>query len=819
MNRSPVSDHRADEPVPIAPVTAWPRVLAPRLPAPLTPLVGREEEIARVAALVRDPAVRPLTLTGPGGVGKTRLALQVAADVAEEFADGVAFVELAAVRDSELVAPTIAQTLGVRSAGRHPIDALKTALHDQELLLVLDNFEQVIEAGPQVTELLAACPRLTVIVTSRSLLHLAGERRFAVPPLGLPDPDGLASAEQIERSAAVRLFVERAHAVNPDFAMVAADAPVVATICARLDGLPLAIELAASRSALLTSADLIDRLDNGHHILKGGARDAPVRQQTMRNAVAWSHDLLDAEEQALFRRLAVFAGGFSLEAAEAVVAEGGRRKADVSSSSPAFRLPPSASVLDGLASLVEKSLIQRVEKGHGVALLAMLETIREYAADRLAASGEEVALRRRHAAYFLGLAERYAFADLLPDDERAIARLEAEHPNLRAALAWFAATGQAEHLLRLTAALGRYWSGQGYYREGRDWLERALSVGGGAPTRVRARALVLCGIIALFQGAESEANERLTTGLSLSRSHDDAVHAAQALIGLGALAMDQGDDLRATAFLEEAIAEAEAIADQRLAAIMAGRAFDNLGVAARMQGDLALAAARHEEALRRDRATGYVVGIVIDVGDLGDVARDQGDYGRAMTYYREALSLVDERVGTRSVTEQIEGVAVVAAAVGQPARAARLFGAVEALRGRAGLSFRFPADQIAHERGVAATRAALGEQAFAAAWAAGRALSRDEAMAEALEPFALSGDVRPANLTRRELEVLRLLVAGHTDREIADVLFIGRRTVEGHVARVFDKLGVRTRAAAVAVALAAGLVEVPAAPAPSPEGR
>jgi predicted ATPase len=363
---------------------------AARLTAPLTTLVGREPEIAAVAALLREPTVRLVTLTGPGGVGKTRLALAVAGELAGEFADGVAFVELAAVRDPALVGEAIVQALGIRRTDDQPAQATLTALlRDHELLLVLDNFEHVVTAGPQLTELLWAGPRLKALVTSRSLLHVSGEQAAAVPPLALPE--------------AARLFAERARAMRADFALTADAAPAVAEICARLDGLPLAIELAAARGGVFSPAALLARLEQRLPLLTAGPRDLPARQRTMRDAIAWSHELLTAFEQAVFRRLAVFVGGFAVEVAEAVCAE-----ADV------------AAIVESLASQsLLRAVVPAADGPGGEARLTMLETVREFAEERLAASDEEPAIRRAHSTYYAALGERYSLADLLPDGERS----------------------------------------------------------------------------------------------------------------------------------------------------------------------------------------------------------------------------------------------------------------------------------------------------------------------------------------------------------------------------------------------------------------
>jgi predicted ATPase len=422
--------------------SAFPNTLGPvvdpepppenNLPAQLTPLIGREREIATVKEILQREEVRLLTLTGPGGVGKTRLGLRVAADLIEDFEDGVRFVSLAVIRDPELVVVTIARALELEEAGeRSPLERLKAHLREKRLLLLLDNFEHVVETAPAVAELLRACSRLKALVTSREVLHLSGEHEFPVPPLELPDTEHPSDIEALSRKASVALFIQRAQAVEPDFRMTGENAPAVSGICRRLDGLPLAIELAAARTRLLTPQALLTRLHHRLRVLTGGARDAPARQQTLKRTIEWSYALLAADEQQLFRRLAVFVGGCTLEAVVNAAGE------------------PETEVLEGLEALVEKSLLRRVEQVNGEPRLSMLETIREYALERLAMCGEEEDVCSRHARYYLALA---AAPKLTTGEQVArLDRLETEHGNLRAALGWFLDRGETEAALRLGA--------------------------------------------------------------------------------------------------------------------------------------------------------------------------------------------------------------------------------------------------------------------------------------------------------------------------------------------------------------------------------
>lgn len=695
--------------------TPMPPVSSYHPPAQTAPLIGRQREMAEVKRLLR--ASRLLTLTGTGGIGKTRLALGVAAEVAADFTDGVCFVDLAPLTDHTLVAQAIAGALGVLEQPTEPLLAtLKRVLTQRELLLLLDNFEQVIEGAPLVTGLLAAAPCLKVLVTSRESLRLAGEQEYLVPPLSLPAAKA-ASVEHLIASEAGLLFVRRAQMALPRFEVSEATAPVIGDICTHLDGVPLAIELAAARCKLFTPQALLERLEGTGagsplRTLAGGSRDGPPRQRTLRDSIAWSYHLLDAEEQRLFARLAVFRGGRSLEAIEDVCGE------DLS-----------IDVLDGLASLVDKNLVQQKEALDGTLRFVMLEMIQEYAGEQLKASGEEEAMRRRHADYFVELAERAEPEFRLAGYEYWAQRLELDVENVRAVLEWSLNGGHVTLGARLAGALCLFWYGGGYHVEGRRWTQHLLQRLDDVPLLYQPKFLVSAGHMAMLYGLE-EGQPLFIKALAIARELEDQLQVAWALALQGYTMLR--DPQAAIALVEESLALFRTLHHQPGVA----QALNILGEIARFSGDNGRAKRLYEECLEVSQQTGERRRIVFMYNNLVFIALHEGQAEHARDLARRGLQLARAMNNTLDLAKSLGTLAGALGALGQFRQAARLHSASASALERLG-AFQQPNDQREIDGMIAVARAQLDEAAFQGAWAEGHELTLEQAAEQALDGHTL----------------------------------------------------------------------------------
>ena len=736
---------------------AEPRITATRvphnLPAQLTALIGRNTEVKSVRKLFTTGNARLVTLTGPGGTGKTRLALQVGTELLTSFQHGVFFVSLAAITDDQLVPSAIAKTLSVKErVGSSSVEELKDHLRDKEMLLVLDNFEQVLSAGPQVVELLASAPQLKILVTSRAVLHVTGEHQFPVPPLTVPDTDSLPPLELLEEYSAVALFIQRARAVKPDFVITRNNAAAVVEICRRLEGLPLAIELAAARVKLFPPPALLSRLRNRLAALTGGARDLPQRQQTMRNAIAWSHELLDDDERKLFRRLSIFVDGCTTEASERVCNAIGDLQLDV---------------LDGMASLVDKSFLRQEEHLGGEFRFRAFETIREFGLECLAKSGEARATHQQHAIFFLEFAEQAETQLVGPDQEIWLDRLETEHNNLRAALEWCVETGEIETGLRLGTALWRFWSIRGYLVEGRQRLERLIALCTPQGSKSLIKVIYAAGVLAEAQGDYRTAQSMFARNLSMQREMGDKWGIANSLNNLGLIALRDNDYAAAQTLYEESLGLWRELGNQGVAAL----SLTNLGNIAADLGDYVRANSLHQESLSIFRELNDLRGVAtslahladvarrtrdyhtartlyeeslskfVDSGskwdtanvlaDLGDLARDTNNYNDARSFYQESMVIFGDLGDIRGVVRLFESFVALAIAELQPERALRVAGAADALRREHGIPLPRH-EQLKLDGTLEPIKEGLPELIRQATWMSGASMSVEQAIAYAL---------------------------------------------------------------------------------------
>jgi len=766
------------------------------LPSPLTSFIGRQREIEEARRLLAN--VRLLTLTGAGGSGKTRLAFQVGAAVLSEYADGVWVVEFAPLSDPHLVPQAAATALGVpEHPGRSLTESLVDYLRARSVLLLFDNCEHLVPACASLADaLLRGCPTLRILATSREGLRVAGEMTYLIPPLSLPDPGRLPPLETVMQYEAVRLFAERAASHRSGFKVTDDNASTVVRVCRRLDGMPLAIELAAARLRVLAVEQIAARLDDRFRLLTGGSRTALPRHQTLRAAMDWSYDLLSAQEQALLRRLSAFAGGWTLDAAEAICPGDGIAAADI---------------LDLLMSVADKSLVL-VETRTGEVRYRLLETIRQYGGDRLREAGETDTVLGRHLEWYLRLAERAEPELRGPRQEAWLDRLEAEHDNLRLALEWSGArTPGTDAQMRLAGALRWFWFIRGYWTEGRRWLEAALTRRSEAASTALARALQGAGRLARFQGDYERARALSEEGLAVSNRLGDSESRVWFLISLGAVELHQGDYGRAAALFEEGLVLSRALGDKGLISM----ALSDLGVVARIRGDFERAEALLGESLALSRTLEDKWRIALSLHSLGMVAFRRGEYDRAAGLFAESLVRAGQVRDKWIADDCLDGLAAVACARGHYEHAARMLGAADALREM--LGYRPLANEHSdHDRCVATTRVGLGDAAFTAAQAAGRTMTLEQVIADALaagESLATKAKsaAKPTEgkgaglLTPREREVAALIAQGRTNREIAIILVITERTADTHVQNILNKLGVGSRAQIAGWAVAHGV--------------
>ena len=748
------------------------------LPSELSSFVGREKELTEVKRLLENN--RLLTLTGPGGCGKTRLALLSASELVEGFEDGVWMVELASLAEPSLVPQAVASTLGVRERpGSSLTGALSDYLRTRKLLLILDNCEHLIDACAKLAEAcLHSSPGLRVLATSREALGITGEIAWSVPSLSLPDLRRLPDVDSLPRYESARLFVERAASVKANFKLTEQNAPAVAQVCYRLDGIPLAIELAAARTKLLSVEEISERIDDSFGLLAAGSRTAMPRQRTLHATMDWSHELLSQKERVLFRRLSVFAGGFTLEAAESICA--------------GEELQPDE-VLELLSQLVDKSLVVAQERD-GAARYHMLETIRQYGGERLEEVGEAAHVREQHAGYYLAVAEE-AEPELKGERQVAwLARLEQEHDNLRVAMVWSLERGELEEAARLGWALWLFWGIRSHLAEGRRSMERALSARGSVAmsASARAKALFVAGMMANYEGDHLSAEPLVQESLRLFKELEDKVGTAYALSNAGYVALGRGRYQQAMAVIEEAADLFLEEGEKWGAAIELGF----LAVAWRNQGDHERAKRLAQRGLAISREIGERQAITSALYTLAVLAQTEGEDEYARNLFEEGLRLSAELGNEADVAHCLEGLASMYGAEGKIVRAARLWGAEETLREKLeDAVYTYVPDRALHRSQVAAVRSQLDGGTWTAAWAEGRSMSLEQAVEYALEQAPDPAAPKPylAGLSTREADVLRLVATGLTNAEVAEKLFLSSRTVDWHLSSIYRKLGLHSR--------------------------
>ena len=757
------------------------------LPSALTSFVGRQLEIQALTQRLRQPSTRLLTLTGPGGSGKTRLAVEVARELASEFADGTCMIDLSLLSDPQLVPSAFAVALGVNEASSQPVlQRVQEHLRARAVLLVVDNFEHLLGAAPLLTDVLASCPDVKVLATSRTPLGLYGEHEFPVQPLTVPDLHRAQNCSEVGQAEAVQLFMQRAQATRPDFELTDANAAAVAEICVRLDGLPLALELAAARVRLLPPTELLGRLERSLSVLTGGARDRPARQQTLRAAIDWSYELLDAGEQRLFRQLGVFTGGFTLEAAEAVCDLRLTRE-------------PGVDVLDALEALGRASLVRQAEHATETRF-EMLKTVREFAAELLDASGEAESIRARHADYFLALAETAEPLLHGPQQRQWLDRLEREDANLRAILEWSLRDAASDRGVRLATAMWWFWMIRSYLTEGRRWAEAAVAASGGLSPLLRAKALYCAAFAATFQNDRAQGKTWAEAALAICRELGDIRGAAYALACLGLTAMLDGEPPAARAAFEESAQLYRKIGDMwGLRTVLNG-----LGELERLEKNFDRAETRYSECLSVARHEQDAHGVGLYSVNLAMLALQQGVADRAGELIAEASQIWSELGYRQGLVACVGVLASVATLRERWQLAIRLFGTRQQVGeqiGRPELEY----DRLVfeHYRGVARER--VDAATWDAAWIAGKELSLEQAIAEGLAaertPTVAAAHANPATsptanhepLTVREWEVAQLVGRGLTNRQIAAELILSEATAAKHVENIREKLELSSR--------------------------